>query len=429
MIEPSPEVFLEACGARTPPQLDVEHRERRDVMRWTLSLPFVLIGRDERADLRLDDERVSHRHAYLQMVAGHLWCVDLGSRTGIHGEGGKLVAGVLLPRETFRIGPYALRRADEGSFAGEASSAPANPLCSEADDLSSLPRIALDFSGGAAREKTWLVDRPLTLVGRASFCKVRLHSSMVSRVHCALLNTSRGLWVIDLLGREGTYVNGKAVRWAGLEHNDELQVDQFRIRVRFLAPSQRDLPARRAEGEGSRVESEGENHALLPPPSTHFGGSILPTAATDGLTTIGAEALMLPLFAQFSEMQQQMFDQFQQSLVLMAQMFGGLQREQMQLVRQELDQLHEITRELQEVEGQLSKRAPATMALPRQINKEIRRQGEKETSEDEPARKESVNPPVAASTEVHLWLAQRLATLQQERRTRWQKILGMVSGK
>lgn len=403
MIESSPEEFLEACGGREPPQIDIAHWDNREATRWTLPLPFALIGREERADVRLDDASVSHRHAYLQMVSGRLWCVDLGSRTGLQGENGRLAASALLPNQTIRIGPYALRTVEDEMPA----SPPLNPLTSAADDLARLPRIALDFHSGTAREKMWLVDRPLTLVGRAAFCKIRLHSSMVSRVHCALLNTPGGLWAIDLLGREGTYINDRPVRWARLEEGDVLQVDQFRMRTRMLAPAQSQLPVRRAAASETALVSQ----TIAPIPIAQ----VPPTA----------NALLAPLFAQFSEMQQQMFDQFQQSLLLMAQMLGGLQREQMQRIEQEMEQLRTITRELQEVQAASQKATVATRASEGQI------EPQPQPREETPKRKDKAKqvPAAPASPDVHLRLAQRLAALQQERQSRWQKILGMLSGK
>jgi pSer/pThr/pTyr-binding forkhead associated (FHA) protein len=405
-MESSPEKFLEACGGREPPQIDIAHWDNREATRWTLPLPFALIGREERADLRLDDVNVSHRHAYLQMVSGHLWCVDLGSRTGLQGENGRLAASALLPNQTIRIGPYALRTVEDEMPA----SPPLNPLTCAADDLARLPRIALDIHSGTAREKTWLVDRPLTLVGRAAFCKIRLHSSMVSRVHCALLNTPEGLWAIDLLGREGTYINDRPVRWARLEEGDVLQVDQFHMRTRMLAPAQSNLPVRRSTASETALVTQ--------------SSAPIPTAPTAMVPT-AANALLAPLFAQFSEMQQQMFDQFQQSLLLMAQMLGGLQREQMQRIEQEMEQLRTITRELQEVQAASQKATVATRSSEVQIEPQA------QPREETPKRKSKAEqvPVVPASADVHLRLAQRLAALQQERQSRWQKILGMLSGK
>ena len=51
------------------------------------------------------------------------------------------------------------------------------------------------------------------------------------------------------------------------------------------------------------------------------------------------ESMLVPLVNQFGLMQQQMFDQFQQAMAMMVQMFGTMHREQMEVIRAELDQL------------------------------------------------------------------------------------------
>jgi pSer/pThr/pTyr-binding forkhead associated (FHA) protein len=392
--QPSPEEFLEACGARVPFQVALEQPGRSEMVRRTLALPFALIGRDKRADFALDDEQIGFRHAYLQMVAGRVWCVDLGSRTGIHWQSERKSAGPVDSDHDIRIGPYTLRLADENAAErGEAPSVPPNPLICSSANPSSLSAVALEFRGDATRQKLWMVDRPLTLLGRASFCKLRMHNPMVSRVHCALLNTAGGLWLIDLLSREGTYVNGTAVRWARLEEADELQIDPFRIGVHFLT---------------SPVRSAADECLLAPEQSLVAARSLVP--ATDGASQL------LPLLGQFSLMQQQMFDQFQQTLLMMAEMFGNLHREQMQRVHQELAQLHEVTRELQGLQAELLKQRPVRTEPP-------------PVSRPSPTVPRIPAPATPSTPDVHGWLLQRLATLQQDRQSRWQKIVGMLTGK
>src|SRR6185312_14232761 len=79
----------------------------------------------------------------------------------------------------------------------------------------------------------------------------------------------------------------------------------------------------------------------------------------------GAEALLMPLVSQFSQMQQDMFEQFQQTLLMMAQMFGNLQREQMALIRQELEQIQELTRQLHTLQSEgMRPSAPPRPASP-----------------------------------------------------------------
>ena len=66
------------------------------------------------------------------------------------------------------------------------------------------------------------------------------------------------------------------------------------------------------------------------------------------------ESVLMPLVSQFSLMQQQMFDQFQQAMGMLVQMFGTMHREQMAVIREELDRLHQLSQELQELKQELA---------------------------------------------------------------------------
>jgi hypothetical protein len=60
-----------------------------------------------------------------------------------------------------------------------------------------------------------------------------------------------------------------------------------------------------------------------------------------------------------------MFDQFQQAIAMMVQMFGEMHRDQMKVIREELDRLHELTDELNALRHELANRSqdPSDMAL------------------------------------------------------------------
>lgn len=440
-----------------PLPLEVAHPDRGVIVRQLMPFPFALIGRDEHADLRLDGKEVSHRHAYLQLMAGRWWWVDLASRTGTHPEVGSASAMPQLDRQGIRIGSYIIRLApltqtfsppsvepsnDEGSVL------PANPLSTESDDPTLLPRLALDFSGGAEGLRTWKMDRALALIGRSSICKVRLHSSMVSRAHCAIMNTPSGLWFIDLLGREGTYVNDISVRWGRLDPEDEMQIDQFRIRVRYLTPPKRAnvamphvQPANEEHGLTPRANGTRASVGQLPSlPSSSWQreqdveNSSAQVIAPVGLAVPmnGGDTLLMPLVTQFSMMQQQMFEQFQQSLMMMAQMFGNLQKEQMAVIRQELEQIQELTRQLHALPMEAARPAsPSLPALP-STSPAGTPSSPKPSVKPAPAAANldtSPVPPKFSEGDVHAWLSQRLAALQQERQSRWQKVLSLISGR
>ena len=66
-------------------------------------------------------------------------------------------------------------------------------------------------------------------------------------------------------------------------------------------------------------------------------------ARRPGAGDLGTDPLLLPVVNEFNLMQQQMFDQFHQTLLIMAEMFTTLHKEQAGLVREELEHLRRLT--------------------------------------------------------------------------------------
>lgn len=109
-------VFLDACRMSGPLRLAVETPGEQLPGVRILHQPFALVGRDPRADVPLEDRLVSRRHAYLQVVEGHLFWFDLESRHGVEAGEGRGSHGWLAADEAMRIGPYEIRRlADDGA--------------------------------------------------------------------------------------------------------------------------------------------------------------------------------------------------------------------------------------------------------------------------------------------------------------------------
>lgn len=459
--------FMEACGATAPLQLIVDKVGEPEGVRHVINQPFAMIGRDPRVDLILDDLRVSRRHAYLQMLAGQAFCLDLGSRTGTRRKAGRKLPDGSEALQYIRIGPFRIRR-------GETA-----PLPPPRADLPDPPEVTLEFLNQAPAPTHWEMHRALELIGRSEQCKVRLLDTSVSKFHCSLLRTPLGVWVVDLYAREGVFVNGTRVRLAKVDDGDELKVGKFLVRVHYqreAASTGRvthlalgdaaDLPP------DDEADDEAENRTALDADPGPFPTSLLQelSAAADGILlpvesqalpvprsgqqTDFVETALLPVLNQFGMMQQQMFDQFNQSMAMVLKMFGTMHRDQMGVIREEMDRLNELTRELNTLQAELAKDKTRPQAKPGSPPRPAvsHPNGGATGPAAKPATPPTAPTPVHRSAppagtappssppaptpagaqsgqDVHLWLTERIATLQQERQSRWQKVLGFLVGK
>ena len=389
------EQFLQNCGL-TSLEIRIE-RAGEPPESQRLAQPYLLIGRDPRNDIRLDDDQVSQRHAYLQAVGGRLFCVDLGSRTRVHWTDGPRDVGWVEWEEPLRIGPYVIQiaRPQETTLVRKAEvGGPPAPVSA-----------VFEVSDGAAPVR-WRMHDLIALAGGAAACTVRLRHTDVSQFHGCLVRGPLGVWVVDLLSRAGTRVNGRLVPWARLAEGDRVQLGPFTLRRLEDGPSTSEravVPVPRAA-------------VLVPDPS------------------------LLPYVHEFNQMQQQMLEQFHQTMMMMAEMFTTLHREQSARVQRELEEMRRLTEELQALQaGQAQQAAaPPDVPAPEPADATARPL----TPEDAPASDEATNgaaprpaayepgwkPAQAASPDVHDWLNRRLQQLQQERYSRWQKILQFITG-
>jgi pSer/pThr/pTyr-binding forkhead associated (FHA) protein len=394
--------FLDACGLRESLQLVIESQTGYEDELRLLNQPFAILGRDPRADVVLDHPQVSRRHVYLQVVESQPFWLDLESRTGTRGDRDAERFGWLAGGEPLCIGPYSVRRfIGGGNDKGvQHAEVPRDaPLVARTYNRVPLPDVALEFLNGPSQSMSRPVHRVMSLIGSTSGCKFRLTDPSVSRFHACLLRTSAGLWIVDLLGQSGIFVNEEQVRFGRLVDGDSIRIGRYKIRVRCrplrdgLRPRTSDysrpavfngLPHRKRASGGLESpdwsttpmpllpRSAAENAAQFPVPIQ--ADSLVPkselmrlgTTIPGKLTQVeSTESVLVPLVNQFGMMQQQMFDQFQQAIAMMVQMFGEMHRDQMKVIREELDRLHELTDELSALRTELAAHSqePADAAL------------------------------------------------------------------
>jgi pSer/pThr/pTyr-binding forkhead associated (FHA) protein len=463
----SVESFLHACGADAPLFLEVQRNDGEDRLRRAFHQPFAVIGRAANADLILPDPCVSRRHAYLQVIAGQVYCVCLNTAAWA-GDAPEDAARWLYDRQALRLGDHQVRL-----LRGPASAPPreVNPLAAGSATQLGVPSLTLEFLRGDAVRLRWRMDRLLVLVGSSPECRVRIAGTDGSRFHCSLVSTRQGAWVVDLLGRGGVFLNGMQVRQAQLEEGDVLRIGDVSIRVRYDEPSlpERSPPAPRvaalaeirppSAGAGWPVAAALPWGAALGVPPQALPSSLPPEVGqalvlAEGPHNHAVGSLLLPLVSQWNVMQQQMVEQFQQALVQMFQMFSALHKDQVGFLREELERQQQITQELRELQTALGKlqvgqtngaprtvpatsegangssAAPAWAAAKPQPEREPA--GSRGAPNGAPAAPEqggAAAGPEVPGEDVHAWLCHRMATLQQERQGGWQRLFSFLVGK
>lgn len=441
------DLFLKACGATGPLTIEIEGPGYDGAERRQFTQPYVVVGRDERADLVLDHDLVSRRHAYFQVLKGHVFLIDLESREGTVLGAAPIESGWVAPGQVVQIGPFALRFAapETGNAPPDANadSIPTlNPLAAKSPPHDHLPPVALEFQTQSSGHSIWRMTQITALVGRSPRCKVRFLDSDVSKFHCALVRTPRGLWVVDLLGRGGITVNETPTRSAALGPADVLGLGKMLVRANYDAkPGPVGLPQRQTRPRSG-----------LPATQAPASGTLAPARfATDQAPAPAAGDLSL-LLNHFGQMQQQMMDQFQQSMMMMMQMFGGMHSEQMTLVREELDRLRELGDEVRSLKTELTARAAAPASAPAAPPpafwppaappRPSAYPPDTPSAPPRPAPTSAPAPngdlggakkpiPVAAldpTTDVHEWIGRRLASIEEEQQSRWRKVMGLFKG-
>ncbi len=450
------DTFLAACGAQGPLSVtavgpaDGERREH------TIEAPCVVAGREARCDVALDDERVSSTHLYLQVLAGRVYAVDLGSRTGCFRGMSPCAAAWLRPREFVRVGPFHVRceltPAEDPEWEW---GPPAEPLSERTPDSSMLPQLSADIMLDGRIVSQWRINRCLALIGRAPDARVKLVGPGVSKYHCCLVVTPAGFWVADLCSAGGITLNGARAKSGAVREGDCLGVGPYNVVFRPRSPVQtvtlleKPAPGRVARPLG--LPGADGPQTLVPAPQPTFLPAALPDPSPPGppaALEVGNAAL-LPILQQFGQMQQHMMDQFQQTLLMMMQMIHRMHTDQMDLVRTELQRLRELSLEIQEArlnqqalaraaEEARREKPPGRARQPAPINGAAASHAPAPRPTPQPPAEAPEAPPpgptppppanAEADADVHGALAAKIAALEAQRQTIWQRILGALPG-
>jgi pSer/pThr/pTyr-binding forkhead associated (FHA) protein len=346
--------FRTACGQGCPFLIHISSSEsgsRAQTVLW--DRPTLIIGRAQECDLRLPHAEVSRLHAYLQVVGGRLYCVDLGSGTGTHWAQGsnRRQEGPLDFGEPVSIGPYSLTIEPAPQLETFSAYEPTEPI--------NIPSgLFLDFHDGENPARRWAATRDVTLIGSGNSAKISLVHSTVSKCHCAILRAGQALWIIDLLSEEGTTVNGELISTACLEPGDRIQVGRFSFSAHYgsplddetisVTPSDPEVPARVVAAPATPDLSQLQKQALA--------------AAKNGNGAGVSEQFVLDVINQMGVMQQQALQHAQQSMAQALQAVTASYQGRIESLEQEYADLKRQLRGLPDPRGDAA--GEARPALP-----------------------------------------------------------------
>ncbi len=430
--------FLEACGG--PPNFVLERiDEAGNVDRYGFERPFLIVGRSAACDVACRLRTVSFRHLYLQHLHGVVWWFDLDSRAGTLCDGQKRRAGCLLPGMTMTVGDYSLRLSEPRNAASEGG----RPSTLSVGQQPNLPRVSLEFENGrigSEKKQGWPIENSITLLGRRSCCDIRFADDSVSRVHASLILTPEGLWIVDLLGRGGTRINGVSSAYAYLHDGSQIEIGNYKVRVRYHEHQARPHPAEAVLDEDQPKNDRNPGRSRQP------RGTV-------------SEELLYDLVTNMAQMQKQMFDQSQLQIGLLIQMLGSMHQSQQDLLKVELNRVHEITKEMHELRLRLNVQdkqpdaspsplpsPPHFAVTPSETSPQLEEEAEdlkepddalpaptlfpRSEEDDEGSAPQDEPRPRTNSNEIenHAILFQRMQKLDRERNSRLQKIFRAFGG-
>jgi hypothetical protein len=201
---------------RPPPPTTVHVRmDDREIRRRPFTPPEMIIGRDPRVDIFIDNLGVSRRHARLWWERGHFMLADLGSSNGTAVNGRRIEQVPVTEGDAIMVGKFRLAIEVEA----QEPQVPETHLI-----MTEGPRVRFWLCSDEGRRR---INGDL-LLGRGRGADVRVRGWQVGPIHARLSPVGGKLLLSCLNGRK-VEVNGAAVAAARLDVGDDLIVGRSRF--------------------------------------------------------------------------------------------------------------------------------------------------------------------------------------------------------
>ncbi|MDP9344046.1 MAG: FHA domain-containing protein [Actinomycetota bacterium] len=189
-----------AAGVGAPPRLVVA--TPRGTREFPLNRDVMVLGRDPTADIPVDEQVVSRRHAELRRAGAGWEIVDLGSMNGLAVNGQRFQQKVLLNGEQIRIASSVTLT----YLATASTPPPAAPAVAGPGPAAASPHV--EHLDRGIPQRISLAGKATLTFGRDPRNDVAMDHPSVSRLHARLVRYAEGFAIEDHGSTNGTFVNG-----------------------------------------------------------------------------------------------------------------------------------------------------------------------------------------------------------------------------
>ena len=383
---------------------------------------------------------------YVQAIDGRFFVVEVSGRERLQTRGVAVVTGwveagetFLVERRAFRLWPGDRPPLQVDAVDAVAEDEPiAEPLLAAGFPPDFVPDLLLTTRRGRQRQRQYESQRLVSLFGSHAECKFQLNSRAVGPVHCSLVATPQGVWLVHLAAGRQTHLRGQPVRVAPVPNGSQLAIGRFEVVV-----EQRDA----ADEEGLVPDTSGRSSlpAMVPPVAASPAVSGDHTLARQlGVTSEEWSALQATASSQseselLREVLLEMADGHQAAMTSAREMVGDvlaaqerqhqrqleLQQQQVEAIQQQNAQLMEV---LQTLAGKTGTQPPAAAppqpivqpAQPQQITVKVETKGSElpPAAVAAPPPQSLERPPDDATQEVRdAWVRGQLHSISEELQT------------
>lgn len=218
--EPLSRYLVETLSERGPAASLVVELGGRVVFRFPLVEAEALIGRDDDADVILDNLSVSRRHALVKRAGAKLVVEDLGSENGVFVREQRVRTATLEPGDAMVIGKYTLRYLQGAAAAVDAPAAPTRARSSGLDTIAigwSSPTAVLEHAG-----KQHPLQSAFFGIGNGEQASLRCGGLFIAPLHVAIVREGDGYRARHVKGLRKLRINGAVTRESRLADGDIL---------------------------------------------------------------------------------------------------------------------------------------------------------------------------------------------------------------